>query len=104
MTGVDDEQADALVRTVPDLAEERVGCGFSVEDGPEFPLKADASYYASNDIIGLVMLSRVARPFRDLMVNPVAVALMRQMVSRDELVHWCSCAKVFPLDRVRERR
>ena len=87
VTGVTPAQVERLTQLLLDKSEELVGCRFSVADGPEREL--DFGGYrgtlerfsnAAPSQFQLMQLCTFDRAFRDLAVNPAAVALMRHMI------------------------
>jgi hypothetical protein len=87
VTGVTPEQIDRLSDLLLAKSEELVGCGFSVEGGPASDL--DFGDYrgtlerfsgAKPSQFQLMQLCTYDRAFRDLAVNPAAIALMRHMI------------------------
>ena len=87
VTDVTTAELDELTRSLLAKSEELVGCGFSIEDGPACEL--DYGNYrgtlelqsgAKPSQFQLMQLCTFGRAFRDLAVNPVAVALMRSMI------------------------
>ncbi len=87
--GVGEDRLDRMLELILERAESLVGCPFSLERGPHAELD-----FAPNpgSLIGytgdenkptqflLQTLGRCHRAFRDLTINPVAVALMRHMI------------------------
>ena len=89
VTGVTDEQIDTLTGLLLDKSEELVGCRFTVEDGPACELDYGDYKGVIERMSGvepsqfqLMQLCTFDRAFRDLAVNPAAVALMRYMIGR----------------------
>ena len=87
VTGVTPEEIDRLTQLLLDKSEELVGCRFTVEDGPERELDYGAYKGVLERMSGvepsqfqLMQLCTFDRAFRDLAVNPTAVALMRHMI------------------------
>ncbi|MDE0440849.1 MAG: phytanoyl-CoA dioxygenase family protein [Gammaproteobacteria bacterium] len=87
VTGVTDAEIDTLTRLLLDKSEELVGCQFTVEDGPTSELDygdhkgvIERMSGAEPSQFQLMQLCTFDRAFRDLAVNPVAVALMRHMI------------------------
>ncbi len=87
VTGLSESDVDALVQGLLDKSEALVGCPFSVEQGPHAEL--DFGDYAGTlelqsgakpSQFQLMQLCTYGRPFRDLAVNSVAVALMKYMI------------------------
>ncbi len=76
---------DEMVKWLLARAENMIGCGFTLEQGPDAPLEFPTTMPLSerggppNQFL-IQQLARHARIFRDLAVNPVAVALIRHMV------------------------
>ncbi len=87
VTGVTQGDLDALTRGLLAKSEELVGCSFSVHDGPACELDF-GDYRGTLELqsrvkpsqFQLMQLCTYGRPFRDLAVNPVAVALMRYLI------------------------
>jgi hypothetical protein len=76
---------DEMVKWLLTRAEQMIGCRFTLERGPdaslEFPTMMPLSERGGPPNQFLIQqLARHARVFRDLAVNPVAVALIRHMV------------------------
>ena len=89
VTGVAPEMIDRLTQLLLDKSEELVGCRFTVEDGPECELDfggykgmIERMSRVEPSQFQLMQLCTFDRAFRDLAVNPVAVALMRHMIGR----------------------
>lgn len=87
--GVPMERFDAMVNLLLKRAEELVGCAFNLDKGPcsevEFPpdpntLAAMSGEHGPASQFLIQRLASYHRVFRDLAVNPVAVALIRHMV------------------------
>jgi ectoine hydroxylase-related dioxygenase (phytanoyl-CoA dioxygenase family) len=83
------DRFDLMVELILQRAKELIGCNFSLDRGPSKPLEfpraanvlagADADKGETTQFL-LQRLSSHHRVFRDLAVNPVAVALMRHMI------------------------
>jgi hypothetical protein len=87
VTGVTEADLDALTEALLAKSEELVGCRFSVQDGPACALDfgdyrgtLELQSGAKPSQFQLMQLCTYGRPFRDLAVNPVAVALMRYLI------------------------
>ena len=88
--GVPLTQFDAMVDFLLGKAEDMVGCAFSLDSGPAVPLRMDTNGRDSRiaddqSRISQFLIQRLAsqhRMFRDLAINPTAVALMRHMIGR----------------------
>lgn len=89
VTGVDDTTVDRMVDLLLAKSEELIGCKFSLDKGPHQDLKfhPDATGLAAIDKDGRVptqfliqQLTRIDRVFRDLAINPVAIALIRHLI------------------------
>ena len=89
--GVDAARIDQMVELLLAKSEQMVGCSFSLEHGPDGALDfaPDASGLAAVDKENrrpsqflIQQLAREHRLFRDLAVNPTAVALMRHMIGQ----------------------
>ena len=87
VTGVSEEAIDQLTQLLLDKSEELVGCRFTVEEGAECELDYGGYKGIIERMSGvepsqfqLMQLCTFDRAFRDLAVNPVAVALMRHMI------------------------
>ncbi|MFP6815179.1 MAG: phytanoyl-CoA dioxygenase family protein [Pseudomonadales bacterium] len=87
--GVPMERFDAMVNLLLTRAEEMVGCAFSLDKGPRsdvvFPADANtlAAMSGEHGEPSQFLIQRLAsyhRVFRDLAINPIAVALIRHMV------------------------
>ena len=89
--GVVDAQIDELADLVLAESEAIVGCPFDLDEGPrgeiEFPVPDHVlAELAGEEALGapsqflIQQLCRLHRSFRDLAVNPVAVALIRHMI------------------------
>lgn len=89
--GVGEDSIDAMARWLLDRAEEMVGCPFDLRTGPAAPLSFGATENVLGDLAGeetagrpsqfiIQQLASQHRMFRDLAVNPVAVALIRHMI------------------------
>ena len=89
--GVTEDRIDRLASLLLERAEELVGCRFDINDGPqadiEFPVPDHIlAELAGEDSPGepsqflIQRLCTLDRSFRDLAVNPVAVALMRYLL------------------------
>lgn len=87
ITGITEADIDALTRGLLERSSALVGCRFTVEEGAECAL--DFGNYggtlelqsgAKPSQFQLMQLCTFGRPFRDLAVNPVAVALMRYLI------------------------
>lgn len=89
--GVTEEQIDELAQLLLVRAEELVGCPFDLDEGPlgeiEFPVPDHVLAELSGDddrgIPSQFLIQKLCsldRRFRDLAINPVAVALIRHMV------------------------
>ncbi|MEL7155270.1 MAG: phytanoyl-CoA dioxygenase family protein [Actinomycetota bacterium] len=89
--GVTEEQIDAMAGWILGRAEEMVGCPFDLERGPA----AEVTFPADDNVLAemsgdrgatsqflIQQLARQHRMFRDLAVNPVAVALIRHLIGR----------------------
>ena len=98
VTGLTEERVDMLVALLLRRAEELVGCPFTLEAGPtaelEFPSMPGLQAKAPKPSQTLVqMLASYDRSFRDLALNPVALALIRHMIGHDEHRHNVSAAR-----------
>jgi len=77
---------DEMVKLLLEYAEKMVGCRFTLENGPEARLEFPPNAMPLSEGGGppnqflIQQLARHARVFRDLAVNPVAVALIRHMI------------------------
>ncbi|MYE84159.1 MAG: phytanoyl-CoA dioxygenase family protein [Gammaproteobacteria bacterium] len=87
VTGVTTAHVDELVRLLLDKSEEYIGCGFTVEGGPECELDygdfrgvLELRSGATPSQFQLMQLCTYHRAFRDLAVNPVGTALIRYMI------------------------
>ena len=87
VTGVSEEAIDRLTQLLLDKSEELVGCRFTVDEGAERELDYGGYKGIIERMSGvepsqfqLMQLCTFDRAFRDLAVNPVAVALMRHMI------------------------
>jgi hypothetical protein len=89
--GVTEQRVDELTQLLLASAEEIVGCPFDLDEGPlgdiEFPVPDHVvAELAGNDPQGvpsqflIQQLCSLHRSFRDLALNPVAVALIRHMI------------------------
>ena len=87
--GVGSDRIDRMVEIILEQAEARVGCGFSLETGPEaeleFPPEANTLATLAGDKgqpsqFLIQQLGRIDRAFRDLAINPTAVTLMRHLI------------------------
>jgi hypothetical protein len=94
--GVGKDKIDELVRLILAQAKVLTGCEFDLEKGPlsdlEFPVDAEAELSRlSPEDAGepsqflIQQLGRLHRAFRDLAINPVAVALIGHMIGREEM-------------------
>ena len=83
------EKIDLMVELILAKSQELIGCEFSLDKGPHKPLQ----FSPNSDGLAAIgkdqhppsqfliqQLARIHRVFRDLAVNPVAVALIRHMV------------------------
>jgi hypothetical protein len=86
--GVSEAEVDLMVELILARAEQMVGCGFSLEDGPLQPVmfasnrNTLASFAGEQGETSQFLVQKLGshhRAFRDLAVNPVAVALMRHL-------------------------
>lgn len=91
VTGVTPAQVDRLAALLLARSEELVGCPFSVEAGAEcaldfggYPGALELQSRATPSQFQLQGLGRLDRAFRDLAVNPVAVALARHLIGQRE--------------------
>jgi len=98
VTGLTPERCDDLVAKLLARAQELVGCPFSLEDGPaedlEFGAAANLLGFMAQGLGGepppkpsqvqVVQLAQLDRGFRDLALNPPALALIHQMVGFGE--------------------
>ena len=89
--GVSDATFDVMVECLLSRAEAMVGCPFSLDLGPlsaiEFPaaapgLSAPSEEQGEQSQFLIQKLGSLHKVFRDLSVNPVAVALIRHMIGR----------------------
>ncbi len=89
--GVTSERIDELAGLLLARAEEIVGCPFDLDEGPQGEIEFPAPDHVLAELAGeepagvpsqflIQQLCRLDRRFRDLAVNPVAVALIRHMV------------------------
>jgi len=84
--GVPLERFDAMADWLIERSAELVGCPFSLETGPAVELEFSPAHRGLGDGGGppnqflIYQLAHQSRLFRDLAVNPVAVALMRYMI------------------------
>ena len=87
--GVPLERFDTMVDLLLERAQQMVGCAFSLDQGPhskvEFPANANtlAAMSGEHGAPSQFLIQRLAsyhRIFRDLAVNPVAVALIGHMI------------------------
>ncbi|MEM7079205.1 MAG: phytanoyl-CoA dioxygenase family protein [Pseudomonadota bacterium] len=94
VTGLDRPTVDALVYELLSAAEAMVGCEFSLERGPHQPLRFDDADGPQSGIaedrerLTQFLIQRLGsqhRLFRDLAINPVAIALMQHMIGRSGL-------------------
>ena len=87
VTGVSNEEIDRLTDLLLKKSEELVGCPFSIESGPEAELDY-GDYPGTLELMSgvkpaqfqLMQLCTFDRAFRDLAINPVAVALMEYLI------------------------
>ena len=87
VTGVSIEEIDHLTHLLLKKSEELVGCPFSIESGPEAELDY-GDYPGTLELMSgvkpaqfqLMQLCTFDRAFRDLAINPVAVALMEYLI------------------------
>ena len=87
VTGVSTEDIDLLTDLLLKKSEELVGCPFSIESGPEAELDY-GNYPGTLELMSgvkpaqfqLMQLCTFDRAFRDLAINPVAVALMEYLI------------------------
>ena len=87
VTGVSTEDIDHLTDLLLKKSEELVGCPFSIESGPEAELDY-GDYPGTLELMSgvkpaqfqLMQLCTFDRAFRDLAINPVAVALMEYLI------------------------
>lgn len=87
VTGITSAQVDRLVELLLAHTEMVVGCRFSVEEGPEaeldyggFPGYLELQSGAKPSQLQVTQLCTLDRAFRDLAVNPAAVALMEHLL------------------------
>ena len=89
VTGLTDELVDRMVELLLAKSKELIGCEFSLDRGPHTPLafRQNATGLAAlgkdRHKPSQILIQRLAsfnRAFRDLAVNPVAVALIRHMI------------------------
>ncbi len=89
--GVSEDQIDELAGFLLRRAEEMVGCPFDLETGPEADIEFPVPDHVLAELAGetdpeepsqflIQTLASQHRMFRDLAVNPVAVALIRHMI------------------------
>ena len=87
VTGVSIAEIDHLTAVLLKKSEELIGCPFSVENGPEAELDY-GDYPGTLELLSgvkpaqfqLMQLCTFDRAFRDLAINPVAVALMEHLI------------------------
>ena len=87
VTGVSIAEIDHLTAVLLKKSEELIGCPFSVENGPEAELDY-GDYPGTLELLSgvrpaqfqLMQLCTFDRAFRDLAINPVAVALMEYLI------------------------
>ena len=87
VTGVSTEEINHLTDLLLKKSEELVGCPFSIESGPEAELDY-GNYPGTLELMSgvkpaqfqLMQLCTFDRAFRDLAINPVAVALMEYLI------------------------
>ena len=87
VTGVSIAEIDHLTSVLLKKSEELIGCPFSVENGPEAELDY-GDYPGTLELLSgvkpaqfqLMQLCTFDRAFRDLAINPVAVALMEYLI------------------------
>jgi hypothetical protein len=87
VTGVSIAEIDHLTSVLLKKSEELIGCPFSVENGPEAELDY-GDYPGTLELLSgvkpaqfqLMQLCTFDRAFRDLAINPVAVALMEHLI------------------------
>ncbi|MEM7218992.1 MAG: phytanoyl-CoA dioxygenase family protein [Pseudomonadota bacterium] len=88
VTGLNDETVDALTACLLQEAEAMVGCAFTLDRGPHAELVFDADrpfdgIAEEQERLTQFLIQQLGsrhRLFRDLAVNPVAVALIRQLI------------------------
>lgn len=91
VTGVTEAQVDEMADWLLRRAEELVGCPFSLDEGPAAPVAHEVEDNVLSDLAGdestgtltqflIQQLASQHRMFRDLAVNPVALALVRHMI------------------------
>lgn len=87
--GVPEEAFDAMTDRLLGWSEDLVGCPFSVEGGPSEPVSFTDDTNVLAELSGdqgmpsqflIQQLGRRDRLFRDLAVNPVAIALIRHLI------------------------
>ena len=90
ITGVTEEQVDQLTQLLLDESEKYVGCKFTVEGGSECELDYGDFPGAIEQISGvkpaqfmMVQLCKIHRAFRDLAVNPAAIAIVNHLIGSD---------------------
>ena len=91
ITGVTEEQVDQLTQLLLDESEKYVGCKFTVEGGSECELDYGDFPGAIEQISGvkpaqfmMVQLCKIHRAFRDLAVNPAAIAIVNHRLFRNQ--------------------
>ena len=87
VTGVTDADVDLLVALLLEKAEALIGCAFTVADGAaaeldygDFKGVIELQSRATPSQFQLMQLATYHRAFRDLAINPAAVALMDHMI------------------------
>lgn len=85
--GVTEARIDRLVELLLARCEELVGCGFTLDEGPltpvRFPKEAGSTFSDEDGRLSQFLIQRLAsyhRAFRDLAIEPVAVALIRHLI------------------------
>lgn len=92
VTGVSEADLNLLTSSLLSKSEELVGCRFDLETGAECELDygnyqgsvLELQSQAKPSQFLLMQLCTFGRPFRDLAINPVAVALMRYLIDPTE--------------------
>lgn len=89
--GVTEDRIDAMAAWILGRAEEMVGCPFDLERGPAAEVEFGAEDNVLAELSGdrgqpsqflIQQLASQHRMFRDLAINPVAVALIRHLIGR----------------------
>ena len=88
VTGVSEAQIEELTQLLLDESEKRVGCKFTVENGPEskldygnYPGALERRSGVKPSQFQLVQLCNIDRAFRDLAVNQASTTILHHLIA-----------------------